>query len=47
MSLRLFRYIWLELERKSPYFKQNKDGIGRNGLSSLQKLVAAQDDSVR
>ena len=41
MSSRLFRYIWQELERKSPYFKQKKDGTGRNGLSSLQKVVAA------
>ncbi len=41
MSSRLFVYICNELEKNISYFKQKKDGIGRSGLSCLQKVVAA------
>uniref|UniRef100_A0A0D3D7H9 Myb-like domain-containing protein n=1 Tax=Brassica oleracea var. oleracea TaxID=109376 RepID=A0A0D3D7H9_BRAOL len=41
MNKRLFMHIVERLSNEVPFFRQKKDGIGRLGLSTLQKCTAA------
>lgn len=41
MSSRLFKYICSDLEKNFLCFTLREDGLGRKGLSGLQKIVAA------
>lgn len=41
MSSRLFRRLWTEIPEVDLYFTPMKDALGREGVSPLQKIVAA------